>query len=468
MIQRHGTLNYLCHKFNESMLKGGGLGFLQKAYTSAEFLNFSVRFNGKTLWVYLGRGQQYQGFWWLTQPLPSSLRRKDVLLDYFRKYLLGSSLLEIKLDDKDRILTFIYQKWGQKNYFSFFWKGRETFFAHYFYDNNEPFLNKSWEAKIIPSREALDINDFLDEFNELERINLAEKSLVFQDDSSNLLKMTEQISEYLDLKVTPAGNTPSKKQQNKDTRKAQFIEEDLLKVSRWKLLQEKMLLDMNYFPRTEELSLLKIKIPKDLTTLEQKRNSLFTKLKRWKGVEELLQNRLKNVFIKPSSQGVSLWKDATPIIHPFWGKLEKNKTQSKLESSIQKKSQAIADALFYQLPSNQKIAFGKRAKANDELRSKWASKEDWWFHLDGYPSSHAYLKNSGAGTHLMQPDLLSLIGSALLEISGLSGSEGTVLYTQVKNLKSVKGSPGLVIFHKEKRFYFLKTPSWSSLLQKIN
>jgi predicted ribosome quality control (RQC) complex YloA/Tae2 family protein len=93
------------------------------------------------------------------------------------------------------------------------------------------------------------------------------------------------------------------------------------------------------------------------------------------------------------------------------------------------------------------IAVGKSSRGNDQLRSKWAGKEDLWLHLDGIKSAHVVIKMKSG---LPGNEEINLASSILAHFSHFPGEWIPVIYTQVKNLKGVSGVAGMVTYKKEK------------------
>ena len=89
------------------------------------------------------------------------------------------------------------------------------------------------------------------------------------------------------------------------------------------------------------------------------------------------------------------------------------------------------------------FGIGKDAGGNDYLRSKWGLKNDLWFHSEAGSSQHVVVKVIKEGkwdeiikniTHIFLPN----------------GGDMNLIYTQLKNVKGIKGSKGLVEYKKEK------------------
>ena len=90
---------------------------------------------------------------------------------------------------------------------------------------------------------------------------------------------------------------------------------------------------------------------------------------------------------------------------------------------------------------------GKSASGNDQLRSKWANKDDYWFHLDGNKSSHVIVKLSG---QQLSTEVINTAATLVAHFSQFKDEWIPIIFTQVKNLKGITGTPGMVIYKKEK------------------
>ena len=120
-------------------------------------------------------------------------------------------------------------------------------------------------------------------------------------------------------------------------------------------------------------------------------------------------------------------------------------------SDNEKKTEESSEHInFYQFQSF-KIGMGLSAQGNDILRSQYSKKQHWWFHLDAASSAHVI-----AFTEDISEELMSFVANCFFEQNSGEGitSEIDLIYTQVKNLKSVKGQAGKVLYKKEKRRRF--------------
>lgn len=95
------------------------------------------------------------------------------------------------------------------------------------------------------------------------------------------------------------------------------------------------------------------------------------------------------------------------------------------------------------------VLVGKNAKANDELLSKFANKNDTWFHAKDVSGSHVLIKNHGAKP--IPANVIEQTASLAAWYSkAKSNSLASVIYTLRKYVRKPKGStPGMVIVERE-------------------
>ncbi len=404
---------------------------IQKIFSTARYLAISLRSPGKTHWIYLGRGAGFEGLWFGDKPPESSLRVvKDQLLQYVRKYLSGGIFHSIELDKSDRIIKINFIKWGQINSFFYFYRGRESIFASRLFEDTKEINFSSYHGYV--DREI----DF-DLFDEIGRAELESK----KSNRKNLELLDLLEKEKKDRSLNNVKRTKFIK------RKVKNIEGDLTKMLSIPKVEQTVNSWMLRLQNNEEVSELidvskvmlngfKFKFAKDISSFK-KVDIIFQKIKRLKKAKELLTRRLnesKGMLIETKRDDLKL---SQKIILPIWNR-KKLKVKEKLN----------ADYIEVEL-DNYKVVIGKDARSNDHLRKSWAKKNDWWFHIENQPSAHAYVKDSlGLGVN---PEFCKKIARQLRTATKLESSEVSIIYTQVKNLKGVKGVAGSVFFKKEKR-----------------
>jgi predicted ribosome quality control (RQC) complex YloA/Tae2 family protein len=181
----------------------------------------------------------------------------------------------------------------------------------------------------------------------------------------------------------------------------------------------------------------KIKFEGNLNSYER-RNLLFQKIKKLKKGESILSERLSSLEEEMQGKQAEKHFQGLPLIRPVWGD-----ELPVVKDELQHQKEDYKTFHYNEF----KIGVGTSAQGNDQLRSRWASREDLWIHLDGLKSAHAVIKITG-GT--ITPEILNLGASIVAHFSHFSGEWIPVIYTQVKNVKGVTGAPGMVIYKKEK------------------
>lgn len=429
MIQYYLDLEKQVKNIREISLSQGQI---QKIYSTAYYLSFSLRARGKTWQIYFGRGGGHEGVWLYDVPPPSELRRKDNFLEYLRRHISSCSFYELSLDKYDRIVKLDYLKFGELQSFLWFWKGRKLYFLHYYQDQPETSfkLLLSWRGKAFTP--GIEVRDLFEYFDEIGRS---------RDMDHN--KASTTVPDIADLLIEEKNAAALKTMNSKPNflqRKKENIESDLRKARQWEKLQSILdkgqSLDNVYELKVEDQ---KIKFEGELNPYER-RNLLFQKIKKLKRGENILKERLGLVESELAGKNPQEVKvSQIPITKPVWG-------EEKATALISPKNQT-EDYKVFSLDGFQ-VGVGLNAQGNDQLRNKWASKEDHWIHLDGLKSTHVIVKMLNQGT--ITPDVLNIGASIVAHFSHFNDDWIPVIHTQVKNLKGVSGAAGMVIYKKEK------------------
>lgn len=427
MIQYYRDLESQVKSIQARDLVGGQI---QKLYSTAYLVSLSIRVPGKTWSLYLGRGAGVEGVWLAESPPPAALRRKDHFLEYLRRHLSSCTFLGIELDSSDRILRLNYQKYGERQSFFFFWKARKVYFLHHYKEAPEtPWkLLLSWRNKAQVLSEDIDLLGCFDEIGrraDLQHDFRAPRIL--------------EVQEILAQEVSAAGQKTGQSRQSFLQRKKTRISQDLVKVRQWENIQQ-VLRDGASLEETNELEIgdHRFRFHGELNAYER-RNLLFEKIKKLKKGETILQGRLDEVSeILAEKKERPETRELLPITRIAWG-------DESATLKVPEKEEG-QEFLVYKLPQLQ-LGVGKSARGNDQLRSKWAGKEDLWLHLDGLKSAHVIIKmNAGIPGN----EELNLAASILARFSHFTGDWIPVIYTQVKNLKGVSGVAGMVTYKKER------------------
>ena len=432
MIQYYLDLETQVKALHEKRLEGGQI---QKIYSTAWVISIAIRTPGKTWSLNLGRGNGIEGVWLHDAPPVSALRRKDNFLEYFRHHMSSCGFHSLELDKYDRIIALSYQKFGNKQTLLLFWKARKLYFVHYYQDAPEaPFkLLLSWRGRAqIVKEEVSDLFSCFDEVGRNKELSHDFKSREIPD-AAALLESELKSSELKTL-----GKNPGYLQRKKEN-----IEDDLRRAEQWHKLQN--LLDHNHpLENVYELKVddQKIKFEGELNPYER-RNLVFQKIKKLKRGQGILQQRLDSVnSLLDGKETEEKVVSTIPINKPVWGKEDSHVVESSKKSEQEKEDYKVYSFDGFQ------VGVGLSAQGNDQLRSKWANKEDYWLHLDEAKSSHAIIKLPSGKS--LEPDVLNTGASILAHFSHFTADWIPVIFTQVKNLKGVTGAPGMVIYKKEK------------------
>ncbi len=445
MIQTYKQIKDFVNRFNNSTK--GQYGLVQKLYSTPHLICIILRFKGENRFLFLGRGNHFEGVWEYSGPPPSEFRVRGRFLEYLRKHLIGARVGNLKFIDSDRILIIPYFHKKNKNLFSLFWKGRTLYFLNIYLENEVYRIFPSWIGKEEIYGKIPNEDDILEIFRPL---GIGQVDLEKEGPHVTLDEYFFKLNQNL-----KKSNLSSKKIKFFE-RKEEKIQKDLEKLKKVQKIKN-FLNDPNYsFADKNEIKFEGIKFKFDKSWSEyKKKGKIFEKLKDFKKGESLLEKRLqesKNERIAFEKEGENSGISGIKIIEPFW-ELKKDIGKPKSDFNID----------FFETKDGFKIAIGKDVKANDFLRSKWAAKEDYWFHLQGHKSGHLFLK----GSLSFNENLFSQIGSLIRDYSKLEILEIPLIYTQVKYLKGLKGKSGSVTYTREKHLRVYYNKNWTEFIFKI-
>ena len=416
-------------------------GQVQKIYGSPKHLNISVRIPGKTVEILLGRGASYEGIWLLTKKLPAQLRIQDKLLGYLRSHMVGALLQEVLYDPKDRAIAFRLSRMTSNFYLLYFWKGREAYFAHIYTKENQTIAYTSWSGHL-----EFDQENIFCVFDSVGRRQINTKK-------ARKVSSQNPVEEELDeLKSFMTEKRKLKQLRNKIKK----IEFDIEKLSHSSKIRTELIENNLDLAHKRSILIKNIKFKLDSTYGHFKnREIIFNKLKQFDKALELQSRRLDTALeeLEHIEKNNNIVLDKVKIkqkmVSPIWKSID-----TQANKSITTTDKRFKEFSFNLNEQKVKIAIGLNSEGNDYLRSKWASKNDYWFHLDGLTSSHIILKGE------LHEQILLIVASALADFSNHSGEWIPVIYTQVKNLKGVKGKKGLVTYKKEKHINLRYNSSW--------
>jgi predicted ribosome quality control (RQC) complex YloA/Tae2 family protein len=389
---------------------------IQKIYSSSRFISLQVYAKGKAHHILFGRGHGFEGIWLHHQMIPSEIRQKDKFLEFLRKNLTSMWLSDIQLHQNDRRVDLIFKRSGQDEILSLFWKGRELYFSL----QKDEGLWTSWVGQSLVEPEKC-----------WQSLGLGQTPLL----ELNTKKVLTA-SELIDQEIFDHKNQKPNINQKKISTKIKKIEEDIKKFEK---IDELKKIISNQKP--EDYQAAKSYLYKDLKYkfktlgLYKKREELFEWLKRLSQAKNIQEERLLKTKKELEKKPIKTLNYLT-IIKPVWN------TQK-----VQEKVTPIKTENDYKIHSfeNFKIGVGLSAQGNDALRKLWASEDDIWVHGANGASAHAIIK-----TNEFSINMLKYAADFIAKQSGYKGSDLSIIYTQVKNVKGVTKKPGMVIYKKEK------------------
>lgn len=403
-------------------------GKIQKIFSSGAVLVLSVRLPGKTIYLGIGRGGDSCGIWNLSTNVPSVLRIvRDRFLEFFRSNINGNSIVNVSVDSKDRVVKI---ELFDGSLLLLFWKGHALYFSFGKKDGDVFKVFQPWKNSKVEILKQFDV----DIFDEIGRREMDEKEI-----SKDFYK--EKIDLFCDPQnVVRVDNKRAK-------RKVKNIEEDLNRCLRWREIQsliEKE--DLNLDAREFIFKEFKVKF-ETLDNFYQRRDKIYIKIKKLKTGEKILRKRLEDAkySLENKKEEIAEQKIALPV----WN------TQRELKTNEKSQDKNIE---IFEI-SNHKFGRGKNSEGNDILRSRWANKSDIWVHLDGITSAHVIIKGENA-TNI---ENIRIAASIVADGSNYNGEQIPIIYTQVKDLKGVKGASGLVTYKKEKHLKISKI-NWKEII----
>jgi predicted ribosome quality control (RQC) complex YloA/Tae2 family protein len=415
MILNYPTLKQHIVDINNTISAGVQI---QKIYSSYGLVSLQLRDKGKTIFIYLGRGSGFEGVWQDEVQIESQFRLKDRLLEYFRSHVRGGVWQCLEIDTDDRCFSIVFIKKGKIEKFSIFYCGRRMMFVHRFYsEKKKTYLHyKSWDSQYV---ESVQENVF-NLFNEVGRKKI-DTNGVLKDSSLEQVKAMEK-EQY-------KGSSGMKRAVSKVQRTISKIEIDIANAKSsdelYKIADSGELESMD-----GKIKINGIRFNFTGCDYYEKRNKVFEKAKKLKKVIPFLEERLKNFEKKLEAGGMDLNIEIRPAA-PYWRTQKKKVLSNSTEN--------------YKIINYEGIQFGvgTNASSNDQLRKIWARPTDTWFHLDQNKSAHIIVKD-------YKPDYLSIVAYLMKKYSKVESNEVDLIYTEVKNLKGLKGVAGSVNYKKEK------------------
>ena len=445
MIQNYRLLKESATKFLEIKEECGGFApQIQKIYSTAHFIVLAVRFQGRTEYLYIGRGGGFQGLWWHDKlPDPQFRIQKDRLLETYRKYLRGHKIETIEIPTSDRL--FIIKCFSKTYYCNLYWfiKGSQGYVSLEFETDNRPLYLHLWEGKIKPREPLLD--NFIGEF---EPLGLKIEDQV-QENKKEQSYSIEKYFSFLDSQKDDKVLLP--KSHKKLNKKIENIKRDIIKLENGISIESELNKEDFEIPEGRKVVIKGMKFSFDKSdSFYKKRDLIFQKLKRLKTAIKLQYERLAQVELLKKGKKIDLV--SIKPLQPIWFHRQERK---KVED---KSKQNNLNADFYKTKDGLIIGVGKDSRGNDQLRSMWGKKEDMWFHVEGHKGSHLIAKGD------VKPEHFSLFGAILRDYSKLDINDVPLIYAKLGKVKGLKGQRGAVTIKNPKHIQIVYFSNWKEII----
>ena len=375
--------------------------------------------------------------------------------------MVNSKTGEIVLDGKDRIISLPYFKEKKINCFSFFWKGKDLIFSNIYTKEGHYYIFNSWTGK----SEAIEGDSFEIQQEIFLRAQNSFDSIGRKVLNKNL-NLNNKSHDFLNFYFDAKESSFFKKNKNKKLkfleRKSEKIGNDIKKLTGLCEIEEdlknlKISLDNK---NSYTLCNKKIKFEKEWSMFK-KRDILFGKIKKFKIGLQILKKRkddceteIKDIFSKKNVNDIKI--SNVKIIKPFW-KYE----SGKIKKVSINKSRGFDE---YILDNKYKLGIGLNSQGNDNLRKSFGRKNDLWFHAESYKSCHCIIKAEKFSD--ISEAYFEAIGSIIRDKSNLEIEIIPLVFTQVKNIKGLKGKPGAVTLKKEKYRDVKYNSNWREIISK--
>ncbi len=219
---------------------------------------------------------------------------------------------------------------------------------------------------------------------------------------------------------------------------------DILLINKHKLKQGLNKIELEDFDNKSITIELNPKL-KPLEIIEYYYNKAKSEQKDYEKSKELLESVKKEIInLKDKLEKIDLANSEESKTEIFKGVIEA-KAKSK---SAQTTTFKFREFILYE---KYKILVGKDSKSNDELTTKYAKKNDYWFHARNVSGSHVVLRWDKSLGEIQKNILEKAASIAAFYSKAKTSGLVPVSYTQKKNVVKRKGmEPGKVALLKEK------------------
>jgi predicted ribosome quality control (RQC) complex YloA/Tae2 family protein len=353
---------------------------------------------------------------------------------------MGAHIQSVEFSEEQKILKINMNKSGENFGVILLWKTTKLYFCHYFYEEDNLKIRKWWEKLRVDSCESLSIDNILTNIFKLKQ---SEKLV---------LDLTPFIFDVIEYEKEKDKMLISKKASNKNELKRTKILGDLENIRKWIDIENYLNRNKNKIIGQKAIEIVGVKFKtNDMKTDYALLDKIYEKIKSLKRAEVIQVKRLSET----AELKINDRKKELSFYSPFVEKIIKPREIKKVSED------RPLEIEIYKF-GNASIAIGLSAQGNDWIRNKWASEDDIWFHLESGSSSHVVLKYVDKNSSVLE--YTDLVASLIYLKMNLKYEMISMIYTKVKNLKSVKGKPGLVRYTEQRKIFGTNRPELIKML----
>jgi len=392
--------------------------FISKVFTLKSYLAFTLKKNKIKKYLYISR--KIGPCIIISQDKFEEGRfQNDIFIELFRSRLKDKMIKEVVFNEETSYIRLIFGKFEFLE-LNFLKEGTSFYISMQSTDKIEVLSSAHRGIKSKP------VNDF--EKSYIEYISFLSKSFNFRK-----LKISDDVAEIKEIILS--GKSKQERELNgKLQKKRKKIEGDLINL-RGKVQLAKSLIESDQISEID-LKSLKIKM-QNLKNIYAVKSKLYEAQKRFNAAINIQEGRLKEATNEKSRPKTVQTERPIPLI---WMKSDLAKTEQAIshEGNVRE--------LFSD--DNCRVYKGLNDIGNNYLITKIAKKEDYWAHLQSNPSAHYVIKFKST---FSQNTFLICMKVIAKDIDRQMGSLGVdITYTQIRNLKKIKSSPGKVTLARQK------------------
>ena len=377
---------------------------------------------GRKRYLYLSRGKSAAAILLDNEKLERITRHDDKYVHVFRSFLKGLFVKQITIDENLGMIALVCEKGQCRSVLHLFYKSEGVYFLLSSGLADSSKYLASWHGN-------------LEEFSTSKGAETAAQAAIMELNkiSGKCQKLSIEMSNlsYGQMWDKLLARQTVRKEK-KIVLKKDKIKNDIADLRGAIEKMEAALRDNMEFGEIYECLGHRVKFPRQITEWK-KREMVFNKLKALKRGKAIQEKRFDAIESHEDNlKAVPIVRSWNPVWHVKAAKKESSVTETLGDDVIEVNS-------F----KNTIVKIGKNENGNDFLLTSWSKSNDLWVHLHDYPSAHAVIRFGDSNREQLF-DLLDDVARVLKRFAGLTHEKVSVIYTERRWVKPIKGNKGKV------------------------